>query len=286
MIATFLITALVASFALFALFFMPSLNAGRNNVHAGLLIVRERLRAELADLDAQTTANIVDASAAESERRRLEHELVECLRRLDGMEEAKPALAKQYIRFPVFLLLGSLVLVSAGATYFLSHRVPLSVLFGSVTQPQVPPEVLKMVTRLEQRLARQPEDAQGWALLGRSYAVLGRDEEANTAFSHAYALAPNDTRVIGLYAMWLYQRDPTRPTQKTADLFRKLYKLDNKNVSAMWVLGLADFNHAKYKSAVAMWEKMLPHIAKDSAAYQQVKNAIERARQQDAAGIN
>jgi len=48
--------------------------------------------------------------------------------------------------------------------------------------------VATMVARLEQRLADNPDDIQGWATLGRSYIVLGRPEDALAALDRALAL--------------------------------------------------------------------------------------------------
>lgn len=45
--------------------------------------------------------------------------------------------------------------------------------------------VLAMVTRLAQRLQAQPDDVEGWAMLGRSYAVLGRHQAAAVAYRKA-----------------------------------------------------------------------------------------------------
>ena len=50
------------------------------------------------------------------------------------------------------------------------------------------PTVEEMLGRLKQRLEREPNDAKGWDLLGRSYEYLGRKEDAEAAFARATAL--------------------------------------------------------------------------------------------------
>lgn len=46
---------------------------------------------------------------------------------------------------------------------------------------------------LEQRLAKEPNDASGWALLAQSYAFIGRDEDASEAVQKAVALGMDET---------------------------------------------------------------------------------------------
>jgi cytochrome c-type biogenesis protein CcmH len=49
-----------------------------------------------------------------------------------------------------------------------------------------------MVARLAARLQQQPDDAAGWAQLGRSYMVLGAPAKAREAYAHALKLKPGD----------------------------------------------------------------------------------------------
>lgn len=52
-----------------------------------------------------------------------------------------------------------------------------------------------MIARLASRLEQQPGDAEGWAMLARSYAVTGRIAEALPAFKRALALRPGDAEL-------------------------------------------------------------------------------------------
>lgn len=54
--------------------------------------------------------------------------------------------------------------------------------------------------KLAARLAKQPNDPQGWAMLGRSYSVLGRPAEAVKAFEKAITMLPDDKTLLADYA--------------------------------------------------------------------------------------
>lgn len=54
--------------------------------------------------------------------------------------------------------------------------------------------------KLAARLAKQPNDPQGWVMLGRSYNVLGRPAEAVKAFEKAITMLPDDKALLADYA--------------------------------------------------------------------------------------
>jgi cytochrome c-type biogenesis protein CcmH len=51
-------------------------------------------------------------------------------------------------------------------------------------------EIEAMVERLAERLQQQPDNVQGWLMLGRSRAVLGQLDQAAAAFRHVLSLQP------------------------------------------------------------------------------------------------
>ncbi len=57
-----------------------------------------------------------------------------------------------------------------------------------------------LVSRLATRLKDKPEDAEGWMMLGRSYAILGRFPDAARAYSNAAARKPRDAQLLADYA--------------------------------------------------------------------------------------
>ncbi|WP_027800668.1 c-type cytochrome biogenesis protein CcmI [Paraburkholderia dilworthii] len=57
-----------------------------------------------------------------------------------------------------------------------------------------------VVSRLAVRLRQQPEDAEGWSMLARSYVVLDRADDAVTAYRRALALKPRDADLLADYA--------------------------------------------------------------------------------------
>jgi len=64
-------------------------------------------------------------------------------------------------------------------------------------QPQANPggDLKTMAVRLAEKLAKNPTNGEGWALLGQTYAELGQYKEADQAFAKADALGKVDARL-------------------------------------------------------------------------------------------
>ncbi len=62
---------------------------------------------------------------------------------------------------------------------------------------QMAPEHIEMINSLKTRLEQNPNDGKGWAMLGRSYAVLGRFAESAAAYEKATNLIPKQRRANG-----------------------------------------------------------------------------------------
>jgi cytochrome c-type biogenesis protein CcmH len=56
------------------------------------------------------------------------------------------------------------------------------------------------VAALAERLKREPEDAEGWRMLGRSYAVMGRHGDSRAAYAEALKRKPDDVELLAAFA--------------------------------------------------------------------------------------
>ena len=66
-----------------------------------------------------------------------------------------------------------------------------------------PEQVEAMVARLATRLAKEPNDANGWRMLARSYETLRRFDQASDAYRHLLALEPATPELLVDYAVVL-----------------------------------------------------------------------------------
>lgn len=290
-----LIAALLITAATIWLLARPLRTGGAQSTEdrEALLQLRDRLIAQLRELEVETGDRNMDAAVAAEERQRLEAELVSVLKELDrapgAAGTAVAASPRRLWLTTVIVLAVVLPLVSAG--FYLGKNGPVLAQVSDMQSmvvtadgQQVPPMVLQMIGRLERRLAEQPNDAKGWARLGRAYEVLGRQGDAEQAFARAYKIAPKDEDVLLAYASFYFARDPRNPPPQAIDLFVKLNALNPKDPTTLWALGLAAYNNKKFSQALKYWEPLLAMLPPQQEATQQVRRAVESARSQGKAG--
>ncbi|MBT8145165.1 MAG: tetratricopeptide repeat protein, partial [Gammaproteobacteria bacterium] len=103
-----------------------------------------------------------------------------------------------------------------------------------------PPSVEQMVSGLEQRLRDQPNDLEGWMMLGRSYVVMGRYNEAVTAYQRARQLSGDEqAEALTGYAEALALASNGRLAGEPAQLFERVLQMAPNDRKALWYGGLA-----------------------------------------------
>jgi cytochrome c-type biogenesis protein CcmH len=118
------------------------------------------------------------------------------------------------------------------------------------------PEIAAMVAKLESRLREQPNDLQGWLMLGRSYEALQRLDDAIAAYDHAHRLdstSPEATLGLG-EAISL--RNGGEITPAAADLFEDALRHAPDNPKALLYGGFAAAVRGDNGLARSRWESL------------------------------
>jgi cytochrome c-type biogenesis protein CcmH len=161
---------------------------------------------------------------------------------------------------------------------------------GASTVPQTAkeigtsPEHAAMIKSLSARLEQNPEDGKGWAMLARSYAVLGQYKEALPAYEKAVKLIPNDPVLLVDYAEILAAANGKNLQGKPAEIIKSALLIDPNNVKGLNLIGIASYQAGNYAHAVSYWEKLLKLLPPDSPNAKRITTSIAAARKQEAAG--
>jgi len=246
--------------------------------------LRDRLLVQLDELDVEEGDRNIDTAVLSDERNRLEAELAAVLHELETPKEKKKkkqAKAESRRAWAIALAVFGIVLpLSAAGLYALYQRPVLAYLSNpeAPADASVPPMVMEMIVRLENRLAEQPDDADGWFRLARAYAVLGRADAASAAYAQAYKLTPDNPELVAEYATFLYEGDPQNTGGQVFGLFSRLHKLDPENRDALWFLGFAAYQKGDHKQALSYWDRLLKSLPADSPEAEHMRAIISKTR--------
>ena len=119
--------------------------------------------------------------------------------------------------------------------------------------------VNQMVENLAKRLnTTDPNDANGWMMLGQSYVVMGRYADAIPAYAHAYALTgDSNADLLADYAEAIILADPSKLTTDAAPLLNKALQTAPDNPKALWYGGLLAFADHDKPLAIQRWQLLL-----------------------------
>jgi cytochrome c-type biogenesis protein CcmH len=139
-------------------------------------------------------------------------------------------------------------------------------------------ELVRMVDALARKLEKEPDNLQGWAMLARSYKVIGRNQEAELAFEHAGAFIDNDAQALANYADVAASNAGGSFKGKPAALIAKALKADPQHPMALWLAGTEAMSRDDYNGALATWGRLLPLLAPGSEDEKMLRGAIEEVR--------
>jgi len=181
------------------------------------------IKSQLHQLKALHDAGTLTVQAYTDARSALAHRLLDWVLREPPAESVVrpllPGVARATPHRRKLAALTGVVLVTAlaASAYFWMGHTPTVVSNAIAGDAPVPPadatpktgaaphatnveQISVMAERLAARLKTQPNDPQGWAMLARSYAVMGNQPEALAAYEKAVAMLPNDTALLADYA--------------------------------------------------------------------------------------
>ena len=230
------------------------------------ILETERHEGELAENDFQEA------------RRELEREL------LAEADEAPPQLVRRAAASPmVAVAVAVFVPLMAFSLYFhlgtpqALEASPGTPVAQAAARGQIPHSLEEMVAQLEERLVRNPDDADGWVMLGRSYAAFNRLEEARDAFRKAGSLRPDDPLTLVAHAETLAGLQGNRLEGEPERFIRRALVIDPNFPRALWLAGVMDFRSGNRAAAAASWQRLLDQGGLNEEQTRRVQQAIANA---------
>lgn len=141
-----------------------------------------------------------------------------------------------------------------------------------------------MVASLAERLKSRPDDAEGWLMLGRSQAVLGKFDLAIPAYRKVLALQPKNAQALADLADALAMTQGQRFDGEPAKLVNEALAAEPDNLKALSIAGTIAFDKKDYAAAAAHWERVVKVAGSrgdmaDSDLAKQARANLDEARQ-------
>ncbi|MEO6421399.1 MAG: tetratricopeptide repeat protein, partial [Candidatus Nitrotoga sp.] len=143
--------------------------------------------------------------------------------------------------------------------------------------PATPEQFEAMVTWLAERLKAEPDNADGWVMLARSYTALNRYQDASAAYSRAAELQPDNADLLTDHADMLAMLKQTLQGEPEK-IVRQALKIDPGNLKALSLAGSAAFERKDYQDAVNWWQKIINLLPADSPVVASISASISEAR--------
>jgi cytochrome c-type biogenesis protein CcmH len=240
---------------------------------ANVSIYRDQLR----ELDADLAAGTLAQADHERARRELEARLLEDVAAAPASEtSAAPARGSRAL---AGILAAAIPLLALGLYFAVGSPGGAALEVEHQANAQ---QLDAMVSRLAARMRERPEDLEGWKLLGRSYAALGRFPEAAEAYAKALARAPRDAQVLAdladVVAMGRGQSGAGNLQGEPEKLVLRALEIDPQNLKALALAGAAAFQRKDFAAATRYWQRMLPLVPPESEDARSIQASIAEAR--------
>jgi cytochrome c-type biogenesis protein CcmH len=167
-------------------------------------------------------------------------------------------------------------ILSAGFYFYLGDAAQIAE--QSTEKPMTQESVEKMVEEFAAKMDKEPDNLKGWAMLARSYRILGRNTDAANAYARAGSFVDSDPQLLADYADVLAANANGNFAGKPQQLINKALAQDPNNLLALWLSGTAAFNAQNYKAAVQSWEKLAKQLPPETDEARAIASSIAEAR--------
>jgi cytochrome c-type biogenesis protein CcmH len=236
---------------------------------------------QLEELEADLAKGVLSPEDHEQGRIELEQRLLDETSADAKVSTFAPLKGWRRFLLPAMLLIGLPAIVvglyyQVGSPQWLSLDAPMA----AGTPHQVDQKQVQiMASRLVARLQKNPDDADGWVMLAKSYGMMQRYSDSAAAFGKAAELSPNSAQMLADYADAQAMAQGGRFEGKPADTINQALRVDPNHPKVLALAGSAAFETKSYATAVDFWQRLLTRIPEDSPFAVSIRNSINEAQQ-------
>ena len=137
-----------------------------------------------------------------------------------------------------------------------------------------------MVERLAARMEENPDQLEGWLMLGRTYVALDQPAKGAAALERALALAPQNPEVMINLAQALATAANSQLGGRPANLIAAALVVEPKHATGRWLNGLVAYQAGDFPLAVQRWEALALDLDAAGEDASELRQFIADAREQ------
>ncbi len=231
---------------------------------------------KLQELENDRDNDLIDGDQYSIAKSDLERSLI------DDLEDHKEVIYKRSSKLLPIIVFLALPIIAVFSYLQLNNGLPsLSPEFAEQLAAQQSgqsagkmPAIEDAIIKLEAKLKQKPDDLDGWKMLGRSYLVSKRFDNAVDAYAKANELSNGaDPDVLISYGEAKAIAAGNNFDESTMQLFSKALKIAPNNERGLWYAGIAAYQLQNYKDSVEYLEKLLSKVPDEQV---DVRNALAK----------
>ena len=236
-----------------------------------LTVYRDQLR----ELESDRARGLVSAEQEQAARTEIERRMLRAARARDeahavALPDARPRGPQAWRRRAAAIGLGLCIPAFAAGVYASlgSPGLPGRP-FAEIERPAAQQEAVAAlsapVAQLAARLQNDPDNLEGWLLLGRSYVVLLRYPEAADALRQAAALSGGDPEVLAMLGEAIVWANEGVVVPEAVGVFRQALEARPGDPASRFHLALARAQAGQVREAYDMWLALAADTPADAA---------------------
>ena len=155
---------------------------------------------------------------------------------------------------------------------------PTAVLPAAVQTQRATADMEQLAAKLASKLEQNPDNPEGWAMLARSYASMGRLDDAERAYGRIGPDLSRNAELMAEFAEMLVQKN-NGFDDRSRDLIGKALRLEPNNMLALFLGGGDAFANERFAEAAALWERLLPQLEPGSEDARMVESSLAKAKE-------
>lgn len=138
----------------------------------------------------------------------------------------------------------------------------------------------EQIVKLQEYLQQNPEDAESWLMLARSYYFMKDYAAAGEIYARASALlGDSDPNLLADWADTAAMAQGRQMAGKPYELVKKALSIQPYHQKALWLAGTASYQAEDYRTTLEYWQRLVSMFDEGSENYVQMQRNISEIKE-------